>query len=246
MRRNGWPPITDLRRDEFTLVATKEKRKDVHVTSSANPQPVVENIDQYLEDGMAVFDQNGERVGDVKMYSTAAGYLMVGSGAFGRQDLYIPFRLIRTIDPEEIYLSAPKDILAAQYTQPPTIHTVVETRVVPGPGGQMVARAREVHMVQSGYDGQPAAITSVDVGSLADQLAVGMAVYDVDDQRLGDITQYDTERSLLVVEKGIFKPTVLLVPFSAIKSIDRDNLTVSLSLPRDVLVKEHAMLPADA
>jgi hypothetical protein len=84
--------------------------------NSTTPQPVVENIDQYLEEGMPAFDQNGERVGDVKMYSAAAGYLMVGSGAFDRKDLYIPFRLIRTIDPEEIYLSASKDTLAAQYT----------------------------------------------------------------------------------------------------------------------------------
>jgi hypothetical protein len=110
----------------------------------------------------------------------------------------------------------------------------------------MTAQTRQVQMVQSGYDGQQAAISSVDTGSLADQLAVGMAVYDVDGVRLGEITQYDTERSLLVVEKGIFKPTVVFVPFSAIKRIDRDALSVYLSLPRDVLVKQHAMLPSDA
>jgi ribosomal 30S subunit maturation factor RimM len=74
---------------------------------------------------------------------------------------------------------------------------------------------------------------------------VGMAVYDAAGVRLGDITQYDTARSLLVVEKGIFKPTVLFVPFSAIKSIDRDALSVQLSLLRDAVVKEHAMLPTE-
>jgi hypothetical protein len=110
----------------------------------------------------------------------------------------------------------------------------------------MVARAREVQMVQSGYDGQPAAINSIDVGSLADQLAVGMMVYVVEDQRVGDVTQYDIDRALLVVEKGIFKPTVLFVPYSAIKRIDRDDLSVYLSLPKDALVKEHGMLPAGA
>jgi ribosomal 30S subunit maturation factor RimM len=209
-------------------------------------QIVVENIDQYLEDGMPVLDMNGERVGDVKMYSTAAGYLMVGTGAFEDKNLYIPFRLIRNIDPHDLFLLAAKDTLAAQYTQPPTLKTVVETRLVPGPHGTMTQQAREVQMVQSGYDGQPAELDSVDVGSIADRLAVGMAVYDVEGTRLGDITQYDTSRSLLVVEKGIFKPRVLFVPFSAIQSIDRDTLTVYLSLPQDVLVKEHAMLPADA
>jgi ribosomal 30S subunit maturation factor RimM len=216
------------------------------MTSPIGQQPVIENIDQYLEEGIPVYDQNGDRVGDVKLYSTAAGYLMVGGGYFSDKNLYLPFRLIRSIDPDEIYLTVPKDTLAAQYTQPPKIHTVVETRAVPGPGGQMVPRTREVQMVQSGYDGQQAAINSVDVGGIADRLAVGMAVYDVEDQRVGDITQYDTERGLLVVENGFFKPTVVFVPFSAIKSIDYDDLSVYLSMPKDVIVKEHAMLPADA
>jgi len=208
-------------------------------------QIVVENIDQFLQDGMPVFDASGERVGDVKMYSAAAGYLMVGTGAFDQRNLYIPFRLIRSIDPHDIYLTAAKDALA-RYTQPPAIKTAVETRLVPGPHGTMTQQTREVQMVQSGYDGLPAALDSVDVRSVADRLAVGMAVNDVEGNRLGDITQYDTPRSLIVVEKGIFKPRVLFVPFSAISGIDRDTLSVYLSLPRDVVLKQHAMLPADA
>lgn len=52
---------------------------------------------------------------------------------------------------------------------------------------------------------------------MAERLSVGLAVYDVDGDRLGDITEYDTARSLLVGEMGIFTPTVLPVQFSAIK-----------------------------
>jgi hypothetical protein len=205
---------------------------------------VVENLDLYLQDGMPVFDQDGEKVGEVKMYSTAAGYLIVGSGAFSRKDLYIPFRLIRSIDPEEIYLTAPNNILVDQYAQPPKISTVEENRVVPGPQSGMRAQTREVQMVQSGYDNTTAALNRVDVSGLADRLAVGMAVYDVDNQRVGDLTQYDTERSLLLVERGIFKPTVLFVPFSAIKSTGPELFAVYLSLPKDILIKEYTMLPA--
>jgi hypothetical protein len=225
-------------------------RKATSVTGSSeqpttHQQTIVQNIDQFLEEGMPVFDLNDERAGDVKMYSTAAGYLMVGSGPVAQQDLYIPFRLIRNIDPDQIYLSAAKDVLAAQCSQPPIISTVVENRLVPGPHGAMTQQAREVQMVQSGYDGMRVALDNSDVGSVADRLSVGMAVYDADGVRLGDITQYDTPRSLMVVEKGIFKPTVLFVPFSAIKRIDRDKLSVYLSLPRDAVLKEHAMLPTD-
>ena len=73
------------------------------------PQTVVEDIDRYLEDGMPIYDLNNEKVGNVKMYSTAAGYLMVGTGAFEQKDLYIPFRLISAIDPHDIFVSAPKE-----------------------------------------------------------------------------------------------------------------------------------------
>jgi hypothetical protein len=36
------------------------------------------------------------------------------------------------------------------------------------------------------------------------------------------------------------------VPFSAIQSVNREELTIYLNLPRDVVVKEHAMLSANA
>jgi ribosomal 30S subunit maturation factor RimM len=226
----------------------------MHMTSSMNQEPsqeagqpptVIENIDQYLEDGMAVYDENGEKVGNVKMYSATAGYLMVGSGAFEHEDLYIPLRLIRNIDPQDIFLSAPKDTLASQYTQAPQIHTIVETRMIAGPGGNTTPQTREVQTIQSGYDEMPVELSALDVGNVADRLAVGMVVYDSDGKRLGDITQYDTTRSLLVVEKGIFKPRDMVVPFSAIKEIHPGVFTVYLSIPEGTLLKQHSMLPAD-
>jgi ribosomal 30S subunit maturation factor RimM len=209
-------------------------------------QTVVENIDQYLSDGMSVFDANGDRVGTVKMFSTAAGYLIAGQGPLTRKDLYIPFRLIRSIDPHDIFVSETRDALASRYAQPPAITTAVEHRLVPGPAGSIMPHTFQVQVVESGYDGAPAALSSVDVLSVANSLAIGMAVYDVEGVRLGDLTQYDNARSLLVVEQGIFNPRVLFVPFSAIQTVDPDAFTVYLSLPRDVMVKEHAMLPADA
>jgi ribosomal 30S subunit maturation factor RimM len=210
------------------------------------PQTVVENIDAYLMDGMPVYDLNGDKVGDVKMFSTAAGYLMVGRGSFEEQDLYVPFRLIRSIDPHDIFVSETNDNLKAHFTNPPKINTIVENRLVTGPAGTMTSQPYEVQTIASGYDGKQAELGSVNLDQISDRLAVGMAVYDVDGVRVGDITQYDTSRSLMVVEKGIFKPRALLVPFSAIQDIDLGTFAVSLSLPRDVLVKEHAMLPGDA
>ena len=105
------------------------------MSSSNTEQTLVENIDLNLADGMPVYDSNGDQVGDVKMYSTTAGYLMVGHGAFNlanQQDLYIPFRLIRSIDPHDLFLTEPKETLFANYTQPPKISTLSEQRLVVG------------------------------------------------------------------------------------------------------------------
>jgi hypothetical protein len=212
-------------------------------------QTLVENIDLNLADGLPVYDSAGDKVGEVKMYSTTAGYLMVGHGALNlakQPDLYLPFRLIRSIDPHDLFLSETQDTLFATYTQPPAISTLSEQRLVVGPTGALIAEQRDVQMVQSGYDGRPATTNSVGVQDVTDRLAVGMAVYDVAGERLGDISQYDLPRRLLVVEKGIFHPQVLYVPFSAIASVNREDLTIYLNLPRDVVVKQHAMLPANA
>jgi hypothetical protein len=216
------------------------------MSSSNTQQTLVENIDLNLADGMPVYDLNGDTVGDVKMYSTTAGYLLVGHGVFNQKDLYIPFRLIRSIDPNDLFLSETKETLLDRYTQPPTISTVSEQRLVVGPTGALISEKRDVQRVQSGYDGLPATTNSVDVQDVTDRLAVGMAVYDVEGERLGDVSQYDIPRRLLAVEKGIFNPRVLFVPFSAIQSVNREDLTIYLNLPRDVVVKEHAMLPANA
>jgi ribosomal 30S subunit maturation factor RimM len=218
-----------------------------HETEHQTPlqQTVIEDIDQYLVDGLPVYDLNDEKIGDVKMYSTAAGYLMVGYDAFEHKDVYIPFRLIRSIDPRDIFVSATKETIEAKYTQPPETHTVVETRLVPGPHGGMTSEVREVQVLQSGYDGAPAELNAIDVGSVADRLAVSMVVYDANGKRLGDITQYDTARSLMVVEKGLLRPRAVFVPFSAIKDIDIDTSTVDLTLAEDTLLKEHAMLPTN-
>lgn len=216
------------------------------MNNSINEHALLEEIDLSLADGMPVYDANGDSVGDVKMYSTTAGYLVVDQGPFNQEDLYLPFRLIRSIDPHDLFLSEPKEVLTSQYIQPPKISTVTEERLVMGPDGAMTTQKRDMQTMQGGYDGLPATLNSVDITYVTDRLAIGMVVYDVHGERLGDISQYDIPRRLLVVEKGILRPRVMFVPFSAIETINREDLTVYLNLPRDVVVKEHAMLPGDA
>lgn len=229
----------------ITMTNSMDQANQHRAQSQGVSRDVLQGIDEFLEDGLLVFDVNGERIGGVKMYSTSAGYLFVGSGALGQKDLYIPFRLIHRIDQQGIALSEPKDTLTAWYTEPPATHTIVEQRFELGPHRDMMPQVYEEQVVQSGYDGSLTAVGSIELGSITERLSVGLAVYDVDGVRLGDITQYDADRGLLMVEKGIFKPTVLIVPVSSISRIDRDALSVYLSLPKADFLKEQTRLPDD-
>jgi hypothetical protein len=219
--------------------------QEPHELATMN-QSLIEDIDRYLADGMPVYDLNGDQLGDVKMYSLAAGYLQVGTGPMKERDLYLPFRLIRSIDPHDIFVSECKDVIMARYTEVPRISTVVERQLISGPHGAVTPQTREVQLAPSGYDNSPVVLDSVDLSSIAERLAVGMVVYDARGERLGDITQYDIGRDLMVVEKGIFRPKALLVPLSAIQEIHPGMFTVYLSLARAALVQEHAMLRTDA
>jgi hypothetical protein len=173
--------------------------------------------------------------GGVTGYSTTSGYLMVGPSGFNNKSLVIPFRFIERVDQQGIYLTLLKDALAEHFGEPPVIQTVVENRFVPGPHGDMLPQAFEVQVVQNGYDGAPLTVDSVELGNIAERLLVGLVVYDVDGARLGDIAQYDPRRQIFVVEKGIFTPTMKVVPFSAIDRIDRNKFSVYLNVPNKAL-----------
>jgi hypothetical protein len=146
--------------------------------SSMNQQTVVERIDLYLADDMPVYDSNSEEIGHVKMFSTVAGYLIVGHGPFEKDNLYVPFRLIQSIDPRELFLIEPKQTVVAGYITPPQISTFTEHRLVRTAEGDLKSESRQIQMVRSGYDGLPARINSVATADIAHLLAVGMAVYD--------------------------------------------------------------------
>lgn len=71
---------------------------------------------------------------------------------------------------------------------------------------------------------------------------MGLAIYALDGVWLGDIIPYVTKCCLLTVEKGVFKPIVLIVPFKVIQSIDCDAGSIILTLPRATFVQDQATL----
>jgi hypothetical protein len=209
---------------------------------SADRQLQLRRLAHEIENGLPVYDLNGERVGNVKDYSALTGYLQVSAGVLGQQELYLPFRLIADIRAQEIHLLEPRDTLAAQYGSPPALLTVVENRAAPSdPTGQR-SGAREVQLVESGYDGSMTEISAVELSSVAERLSVGLTVYDADGVRLGAIDEYDADRWLMVVERGVFSPLYRVVPFSAIGSVNRDAESVHLTVQGGALHKTRGLV----
>jgi hypothetical protein len=73
------------------------------------------------------------------------------------------------------------------------------------------------------------------------QIAPGQEVYDLDGHKLGVVDQYDRQAGWMKVEKGVFVPRDLYIPFSAITSIDPREIYLSLS--RDTLQRDYASPP---
>jgi hypothetical protein len=62
--------------------------------------------------GLKVYDVNGEMVGTVDLVDGEAGVMQVATNPFVEEELIIPFALIQSIDPREIFLGCPKDALS--------------------------------------------------------------------------------------------------------------------------------------
>jgi hypothetical protein len=77
-----------------------------------------------LSVGLKVYDANGEMVGTVDVVDREAGIMRVATNPFVEEAIVIPFALIQSINPRELFLDCPKDALRSdgQNASPGDIH----------------------------------------------------------------------------------------------------------------------------
>jgi ribosomal 30S subunit maturation factor RimM len=77
-----------------------------------------------LSVGLKVYDANGEMVGTVDVVDREAGIMWVATNPFVEEAIVIPFALIQSIDPRELFLDCPQDALRpdGQNAAPGDIH----------------------------------------------------------------------------------------------------------------------------
>jgi hypothetical protein len=64
-----------------------------------------------LSVGLKVYDCNGEMVGTVDVVDREASIIRVATNPFVEDELVIPFALIHSVDPRELFLNCLKDAL---------------------------------------------------------------------------------------------------------------------------------------
>lgn len=192
-------------------------------------------IADLMAEGLAVYDVDGTKIGHVRRYDLVAGYMVVEEGRLARRDLYLPFHLMQTISPREIYLNVAKDALTDAYLLPPAARTRVEEQIDPETGRTEVVLT---HELQSGYDRRPVQIAPVRLDEAARTMSVGMTVLDADDTYVGEVSRIDTTRRLLTVRGSLSDEAVRTVPFSMVAHVNADLDVVTLLVPSVAIPSE--------
>jgi uncharacterized protein (TIGR02271 family) len=124
--------------------------------------------------GTSVYDNGGNKVGNIVEYDSQAGYMVVEKGWLFHTDLYVPLTLISTTDDQGIYLKISKDDLKAdQYTSPPTGYalgatspTAYDTSAYDNTAtGYPATSSQGVAATTGGYTGQVSDVQDQDLGA---------------------------------------------------------------------------------
>jgi hypothetical protein len=197
---------------------------------------IAENVASGIALGQKIYDNAGERVGSVDDLDRATGWMKAETNPFSDQDLYIPFNLVTSVDPREVYLSQSREELRRNYTDPPARSTHVDTTL-----GETIATTRE----PSGYDGTPLVVDEANLNRLRKHISVGDLVLTSDQADLGTIKRYDPTTGWIMIGKGLQTRRDLLVPITIVSHVDRDLAEVYLAASRADLRAMQHLEPVD-
>jgi len=197
---------------------------------------ITEDIATAIRPGLTVFDRDGKRVGTVDMVDRIVGYFMVHENSLSLSDLSIPFRVVSSIDPREIFVSVTKLELHRDFSSDPTTTTSVK-RV----GSREIATSTQ----PSGYDGMPVVIDRIDVDEVKAQISIGDRVFTSDMGTVGTVKDYDPKTGWMTVERGLpHDREELLLPIALVETVDPDAREVFLVRSQEELRRTRRREPA--
>jgi hypothetical protein len=183
---------------------------------------VTEDIIDTISVGQKVYDSDDRQCGTVDWVDLEHGYVLVAPNPVSVKEYFIPFHLITSIDPHELYVSVDKDELHRDYSRPPA-----RTTSVANVDGAEIATTTE----PDGYGGAPIVADRVRVDELKRLIAVGDRVYTSDLIELGTIKRYDPVTGWMLVERGPrFARLNLMVPVTIVADVVDDANEVYLAI----------------
>ena len=207
-----------------------------------SPDVVSEHISRLMANGLRVYDRDGNKLGWVALYDNQTGWMTVEKGTFVHRTLYIPYRLIASIDEREIGVSVSKDDLLAAYANPPARTTLVKDTEAAGTGA---AEHTAVSTVPSGYTGAPLQVDRTNLGEIKRHLEPGMRVFDVYGEKVGTVDTYNIDREYLEVRKSPLVPHDLYVPMALVDGVDLAARDVHLAVSKDHLKRVYVVIGED-
>ncbi len=197
---------------------------------------ITEDVASSIVLGQTILDNAGVRVGTVDDVDRHTGWMTAETNPFSDRDLYIPFKLVTSIDPHELYVSLSREELRRDYSNPPARNTQVETTL-----GEKIATTRQ----PSGYDGSPMVADEANVDKIRKRVTVGDLVLTSDQVDLGVVKRYDGATGWMMIGKGLQDRNDLMVPITVVSHVDRDVAEVYLAASRADLRGMQHLEPVD-
>jgi hypothetical protein len=197
---------------------------------------IMQNVADSLIPEQTVYDITGERVGTVDDIDRDTGWFNLEINPLSDKVLYIPFKIVTNIDPKEVYLSATKEALYREFSNPAPRSTTVKTV-----DGQEIATTRQA----SGFDGTPIIVDEVNVDKVRKGLGEGYVVLTSDEVSLGNIKRFDPVTGWILVGKTALTKYDLVIPVTVISQIDRQFGAVHLAVSEADLKAMKHLEPVD-
>lgn len=197
---------------------------------------IMQNVTDNLMSDQTVYDVTGDRVGKVDEIDRDTGWFKVEINPFSDKAVYIPFKLVTNIDPQELYVSATREAIDREFSNPPARWTAVETV-----DGQEIATTRQA----SGYDGTPIIVDEVNLAKVRHSFGEGYIVVTSDEVSLGTIKRYDPVTGWILVGKTPFTQYDLVVPLSVVSRVNRQFGSVHLAVSEADLKAMKHLEPVD-
>jgi hypothetical protein len=193
-------------------------------------------VSQAVKPGLAVYDSDSTMVGYVDQIDHENGWMKVEERPLGLTALWIPYRLVTTADPREVFVAATRNELRDRYASPPPRTTVLS---------HAHGRTTATTTISSGYDNSSVQVASVDVDEAKTLVEPGFRVLTADGVDLGKTRKFDVATGFIHIEKAAPWRRGLLIPVTLVANIDRSGNEITLVVNEADILRYHRLAPVD-